>query len=504
IMHTAALTDGDPEPVASFDFGLAIPESFVFSPDGRYLFGSSYYTGVSNIFRYEPATGELEAVSNAETGFFRPVPLADGSLIVFHYTGQGLVPAIIDPVPLEDVSSITFLGRRVVEKHPQLREWQVGSPARVSLDDVVTGQGTYSPTRNIGFESSYPILEGYKNTVAAGLNLSFSDPVMLDTLKVSATYSLDASLPADERPHISIDYRHIAFRDTPLAGTWTAGARRNHADFYDLFGPTKEGLKGNWLYLGYDKTLLYDQPRKLAVRTELNHYTDMDRLPRYQNVDIAFDRLTTFDVELSYSHLRSSLGHVDDEKGFEWRVIGAADYVNEDTIPKFAASFDFGFPLWWGHSSLWFRNSAGFAIGEPLDEFANFYFGGFGNNYVDRGEVKRYREIYAMPGFELNQISGRNFYRSMIEFNVPPLRFERAGRPGFYLSWARPAVFATALVTGVDSSESLQDVYSLGAQIDLRFTVLSRMDMTLSLGYAVADGQNVDRSDEIMVSLKIL
>ena len=29
----------------------------------------------------------LEAVSNAETGFFRPIPRADGSLIVFEYTG---------------------------------------------------------------------------------------------------------------------------------------------------------------------------------------------------------------------------------------------------------------------------------------------------------------------------------------------------------------------------------------------------------------------------------
>ena len=61
----------------------------MFSPDGRYLFGSSYYTGVSNIFRYELATGELEAMTNAETGFFRPVPLDDGRLLVFRYTGNG-------------------------------------------------------------------------------------------------------------------------------------------------------------------------------------------------------------------------------------------------------------------------------------------------------------------------------------------------------------------------------------------------------------------------------
>ena len=51
---------------------------------------------MSNIFRYEIATGEIEALTNAETGFFRPVPLDDGSLLVFRYTGEGFVPSIID------------------------------------------------------------------------------------------------------------------------------------------------------------------------------------------------------------------------------------------------------------------------------------------------------------------------------------------------------------------------------------------------------------------------
>ena len=46
-----------------FDFGSFVPEGFVFSPDGRFLYGSSYYTGISNIFRYEIATGDIEAVS---------------------------------------------------------------------------------------------------------------------------------------------------------------------------------------------------------------------------------------------------------------------------------------------------------------------------------------------------------------------------------------------------------------------------------------------------------
>ena len=111
VLSVDGVKRGDLTPVAEFDFGTAVPNHFVFSPDGRYLYGSSYYTGVSNIFRYEIATRSLEAVTNADTGFFRPIPLGDDELIVFRYTGEGFVPARIHAEPLQDVSAITFAGR---------------------------------------------------------------------------------------------------------------------------------------------------------------------------------------------------------------------------------------------------------------------------------------------------------------------------------------------------------------------------------------------------------
>jgi hypothetical protein len=62
----------DATPAKQFDFGTAVPSNFVFSPDSRYLFGSLFTGGVEHL-RYEIATGELEALTNADTGFFRPV-----------------------------------------------------------------------------------------------------------------------------------------------------------------------------------------------------------------------------------------------------------------------------------------------------------------------------------------------------------------------------------------------------------------------------------------------
>src|SRR5262249_28972094 len=58
------LTLDKADDIAHFEFGTSVPEGFVFSPDGRYLYGSSYYTGVSNIYRFDIAASKIEAVSN--------------------------------------------------------------------------------------------------------------------------------------------------------------------------------------------------------------------------------------------------------------------------------------------------------------------------------------------------------------------------------------------------------------------------------------------------------
>src|SRR5262249_3869899 len=48
VMSTDSLVQGDATPLHVLTMGSAVPENFVFSRDGRYLYGSSFYTGVSN------------------------------------------------------------------------------------------------------------------------------------------------------------------------------------------------------------------------------------------------------------------------------------------------------------------------------------------------------------------------------------------------------------------------------------------------------------------------
>ncbi len=489
------LLAGDMKPISEFRFGQSVPESFAFSPDGRHLYGSSYFTGVSNIFRYEVATGEVEAVSNAESGYFRPVPLADGRLVVLTYTGDGFVPAIIEPRPIKDVSAITFLGAEVAAKHPVVTTWQVPPPSTVDYDKEVIRKGPYVPLRNLALSNGYPVLQGYKDSVGIGYHVNIEDPLAFARMGITAAYTPSGNLPGGERGHLDITGSYLG---------WRAGLAWNRSDFYDLFGPTKRSRKGYAAKLGYDHLLVYDEPRRMELRFDLAYYDKIDRLPEAQNVDATFERLITGEVGLHYTDVRRSLGAVDEEKGLAWSAVLTLNGVNDQTPAQLRGSIDVGWPLPLPHSSIWLRSAAGIADGKRDNPVANFYFGGFGNNYVDSGTVKRYREYYSLPGFGLNEVSGQSFARQMVEWNLPPVVFESVGTPGFHLTWLRPAAFASALWTDPERSSRRKDYANLGGQVDLRFSVLHWYDVTLSAGYAVGFQGARRAGNEWMISLKIM
>jgi hypothetical protein len=194
---------------------------------------------------------------------------------------------------------------------------------------------------------------------------------------------------------------------------------------------------------------------------------------------------------------------VDEEKGRRWTVELREDYANQTGFTKVFATYDHGFALPTGHSSIWIRSAAGASPQDPAQPFANFYFGGFGNNYVDIRDEKQYREYYGFPGEDLNAIGGRNFLKSMIEWNAPPLHFRRVGSPGLYVSWMRPAVFVGGLATNVDGASGRETATDVGGQLDFRLTVLSNLDMTLSVGGAAAFRDGRARR-EAMVSVRVL
>lgn len=510
VMRTEALLHGDAAPLHTFTMGAAVPEGFVFSPDGRYLYGSSYYTGVSNIYRYELATEKLDAVSNAALGFFRPLPLDDARLIVLRYSAKGFVPTQIEARPTEDLSAVSFLGEQVAEKYPEVQGWVTQVPSTLPYEPQVVRQGPYRPARELELDSLIPVIAGYQgtaaqggnvrfsNAVALGANARFSDPVGLAWVNVDAGYSPDDSLPSNQRLHAMVT-AHIP--------EWTAGAAWNRDDFYDLFGPTKRSLAGYNGYLSYDHFLTYDPPQTMDVIAKVAYYGDLVTLPGFQDVLSPYRNLATLDVGIVSIDTRTSPGAVDAETGHTWSLKAHAYDAPGEFVPRISGTYDVGFPLPLDHSSIWLRTGVSVSSGARADPLANAYLGGFGNNYVDsgaNGNAQRYRELLSLPGFEIDALQGKSLVRGMLEWCLPPLRFDALGSPGFYVTWARPELFTTALETDFNDAALRQQAYNVGGQLDFELHVMQRLPMMLSVGVARGfEGGGFGRT-EFMLSLQVL
>jgi len=480
--------------VAKLSLPPSTPEGFVFSADGKQLWGSAYYTGVSNIFRFDIASQKYDAMSNASTGFFRPIPMPDGSLIVTEYTGEGLQPSRIVPKPLDDLGTVTFLGAEVARTRPEVKTWGVGSPSRVKLDELVTERGKYLPGKAMKLAGAYPIIEGYQGNVAFGYHLNFEDPLQFHTLKATVSVSPFQQLSALERLHVDVEFKSL---------DWRIRYWHNDADFYDLFGPVERSRKGDAIIVGYKKAKIYDPPRQLDIFGTAAAYFGLRQLPTAQNVQTGFRNLLSTEIGARYTDTYKSLGAVDHEKGIGWHVTAGGDYAKSDFYPHIQGGFDGGVALPINNASAWIYTSAGIAGGKSESPLGSYYFGSFRNNYVDDREVKRYREVDSLPGFDIDEIDARKFGKAIVELNLPPVRFAELGTPSFYVSSARTALFAGILATerAGGGSPSYQTV---GGQIDFNFTVALRLPMTLSFGVAAGFRNGHYRQTELLASLKIL
>jgi hypothetical protein len=327
------------------------------------------------------------------------------------------------------------------------------------------------------------------------MRFNLSDPLQLNRLHTTVSFSPGGDVSSSERIHLTAEYERY---------DWRGRFELNRADFYDFFGPTKTSRKGYTALVGHKSVLVFDEPRRLDLDLEGSFSGNLDRLPDYQNVPVDVNRLVSFEAHLDYSFVRNSLGHVDDETGRRWSLVAQSDYVDGTLVPRFYGTYDRGLSVPAGHSSVWVRSSAGFSPRDRDQPFANFFFGAFGNNWVDHRDEKRYRHVYSFPGLSLNEFGGRNFVKSMVEWNLPPWRFRRAGTPGFYATWLRPALFAGGLATNLESGDVRRSAVDLGAQVDVRISLISVLELTVSVGGAMAfeDGRKPQR--EAMFSLKIL
>ena len=464
-MKTASLLAGEASPEVLFDFGEWSPSNFVFSDDGRFLYGSSYYSGVSNIYRYDVGRGRMQPLSNAETGFFKPVPIAGDSIVVFEYSRQGFVPAMIPQSVPDSVSAIRFLGNEIAEQRAEVQEWMPESGTGIDPDTLAAAAGSYRTFSNFKLDNAYPVVEGYEDVdgnrgVAAGMRMNFSDRVGATSLDVTASYSPGQELDESERLHLRAVFRYW---------NWNVTGTLNRADFYDLFGPTKVSRKGWSLAAQYQGNLLYDGPTSLNYIVRAAGYGDLATVPEFQDVAASDDKLATVSGDLVYKSLRRSLGATEDELGTTWGAGVRGNYAGSTLYPRVSLDGSRGFLLPLNHSSVWLRASAGSSMGgDRNDPFARSYFGGFGNNWVDYRGIKQFRSTESFPGLAINRVGGATYGKAQLEWTSPPLRFRKAGVPSAYLRWAGLSAFASGLVTDFDDDDTRRGYVSIGAQADVR------------------------------------
>jgi len=451
--------------------------NFVFSPDSKYLYGTSYYTGVSNIYRIRIETREMEILSNSESGFFRPLPVSADSLMFFNYTHEGMVPAMMKIRPIEDVNAITLLGQKVFDRNPEVESWLLPPPTSINLDSLKVTEKRYRPMAEMRLAGAYPIIQGYKQFVAPGYKLNFMDPMGLNSLIIKASITPDKRLPGKQIPHVSAEYNYW---------NWTFTGNYNYADFYDLFGPTKFSRAGYSLSTRYHWVINRFTPARDDFYVKATMYGDLETLPNYQNIESDYRYLFVGYANYHKSWLRKSLGAIEPEQGYDWNVYAYTSFAKETFYPQLINNFDFGFLLPFKNSSLWFRTSMGQSFGDSAKTNSYFYFGGFGNNYLDYRSAQQYREMQSFPGVPIDELSALNYGKGMVELNFTPLRFRRLGVKSLYITYARLSTFGMGLFTNLGNNLPRADYYAAGAQLDFEIVLFSLLKSTLSVGYSNA------------------
>ncbi len=476
-----------------FEFEDNSASNFVFTPDNKYLVGTSYYTGVSNVYRINLKTKEMEILTNSESGYFRPMPISNDSMVVFRYTTEGLTPELMKIEPLADVNSIDYLGQQVIKNNPIVESWMLAPPVEPKAEE--NKEGKYNTFTEIKFASAFPIVQGYKDFAAFGYKFRFSDLTSINSLDFSISYLQNKLLAKKERLHAALNYSYW---------DWTISGSYNKADFYDLFGPTKTSRAGYECSIKYNNNIYNFKPYNFEYTIKLSMFGDLEIIPGYQNIAAEFNKVYSGSFNLTYSKMRKSIGAVESEQGYDLNLYVQDYYVNKDNFPKVFATLNFGHLLPIRNTSIWLRTALGHSFGITNNPFDNFYFGGFGNNYVDHLSVQRYRDYDSFPGVEINEVGGKNFGKAVLELNLAPVRFKRLGFLSFYSTYMRLSLFGMSLATNLDKEELRTYIYNYGTQLDFEMVLFSLLKSTISFGYARAHQNNRFPSDEIMVSLKLL
>jgi hypothetical protein len=196
--------------------------------------------------------------------------------------------------------------------------------------------------------------------------------------------------------------------------------------------------------LEYHKLLVYDDPRRFEWDAGIFYYTGWTRC-RTTRTSGAARQLLSGEIGLAYSNTRKSQAAWTTRRASTGPSTACSTARRQD-LPEGDASFDIGFALPLGNSSIWLYNARrrrrhGARAACPTSTSAAST-----TTTWTTARWKRYREYDTFPGFEIDALGGRRFLRNMLEWNAPPLRFRGRGQAGLLPVLHPPAAFVGSLV----------------------------------------------------------
>lgn len=485
---------------------------FRFSLDDRYLIGSSYYTGVSNLWQIELASHEMQMLTNTDIGLFAPLEIAPDSLMALEFERDGMRPVSLGRQVVNDANAVELYGQKAYENNKEALEavGELRTPLpKIDFGDVYNSITPYNVLKEMRFAGAYPTVTGFtdksawnKVTPVVGYRLIFNDPVGLSSLKMGVGVSPWSTNALKNQFHFDLQWKYYFWTFT---GAW------NHTDFYDLAGPMRTSRKGYMARVAYDYTNSLFVPYVKDYGFSVSAYGDMDALPLYQEIglDDGVKSMQTVSAYANMSKLRTSLGGVMKEQGYALGVQGYGYLAGGSFYPSVEATADFGtlVPID-RNTSFWLRTAAGHSFGKAESAFGNFYFGGFRNNRLDYRNSFQYRTPQAMPGVDIDALPAHSYMKATAELNLRPIRFNDFGALFCYPTWIQCSMFGTGL-SAWNPDPSHRMYYSAGVQLTTELVFLNYLKTTFSVGFGhlfapqgLPMGGHHD--NELMISLKLL
>ncbi len=470
------------------------PENPSWSLDEKQLFWNAYNNGVSNIYRYDLEKKLIEPLSHNLSGLFKPTYLNEDSIFVFEYTTDGFRPAIIPNEKAKKLPAIYYLGQNIIKDNPEVTNWGLNPAENKLSGEFQSKESLYSGLNHLSILSFIPVVSGFQKEIVYGFFTHISDPLINHDIKMEVGYSPITKIKGIPKFHIKVEYdykKKFMFK-----------LQHNAPDFYDLFNERKRGIIGTKITLGNKHFWIYDNPYKLEQNTEIAVYSGvefiLDNLVKVSEPDFMVAQ-----TELKSKYLRRTIGSSDYESGNQFSITFRA-FGSNPREPQYAAQiyseWDHYSLVFWKHNVFHFKIAAGYHHDNKNLIQSRFYFGGFGNRYVENEKVKQYRKVFRFPGIPIYSLSTDRFVKIIFENNLPPIRFGSLGVGAHFINHLDFAFYTQGIYANSAPGNYWIDI---GAQINLVLKHWFNLESTISGGIAQAWSKD-NNSWEWFVSLKLL